>query len=342
VRQILKVLAVNLLVFFALLGALFAFMFVRGIERAEDGYDSRAELPNYAGVAWAARHFREVRDLDTEYFSYIGWRRKPFAGETINVVGEHRERRTVPQGDAGKPLVYFFGGSTMWGTGADDASTIPSLFARQTGYRARNFGESGYTAHQSLAMLLRLLQDGHRPDIVVFYDGVNEVAAKCRAEVGPHSTSREARFRQQIEAGVGTPAFYLLAVQKVFGRRAGPGERQYDCDTNPGKAEAIVAALLHDWQLARTISEARGIRFYGVLQPVSHFGRSRTEHLRLDAALARQYRHMYPRLAERVEREGLPSVAGTLDADEFLYIDFCHLSPEGNRRVAAKLATIVR
>ena len=341
-RALLKTVAINLLVLFALLGALFTYIILRGIEWPEDGSDFRSSLPNYQGIAWAAKHFKEIRELETEYYSYIGWRRKPFSGETINVVGGHRERRTVPQGDAARPLVYFFGGSTMWGSGADDASTIPSLFARETGYRARNFAESGYTAHQNLEMLLRLLQDGHRPDIVVFYDGVNEVAAKCRSEVGPHSTSREGRFRQQIEAGVGTPSFYLLAVRKVFGPGDTQHGTQYDCDTNAAKADAIAAALLHDWQIARTIAEARGIRFYAVLQPVSHFSKTKTEHLRLDAGLERQYRHLYPKIAAMVQKEGFASVADAADADEYLYIDFSHLSPNGNLRVARKLATIVR
>lgn len=37
-----------------------------------------------------------------------------------------------------------------------------------------NLGETSYVSIQDTILLLRLLQQGVRPDIVVFYDGVND------------------------------------------------------------------------------------------------------------------------------------------------------------------------
>jgi hypothetical protein len=71
---------------------------------------------------------------------------------------------------------------------------IPSQFAGTTGIWSENFGELGYTAHQSLMLLVQLIQEGHRPDIVVFYDGVNEASEKCRTELTPYSNEREAQI----------------------------------------------------------------------------------------------------------------------------------------------------
>ena len=70
-------------------------------------------------------------------------------------------------------------------------NTIPSQFTQLTGYHTENFGKSAYTAHQGLEMLIRLLQDGHRPNIVVFYDGANDVIHKCRSELNAWSHARE-------------------------------------------------------------------------------------------------------------------------------------------------------
>ena len=56
--------------------------------------DARGRLPNYADDPWAPTHFREFAALDTEYRSYYGWRRLPFAGETITIDG-NGIRRTV-------------------------------------------------------------------------------------------------------------------------------------------------------------------------------------------------------------------------------------------------------
>ena len=345
-----KVVAVNLFVFFALIGALLSAVVILNaalaLLAAVRSDDERARMPNYANIPWAEQHFKEFRSLKTEYYSYIGWRRKPYSGQTITVAGPYGERKTAPEGRSDRPLVYFFGGSTMWGTGVDDASTIPSVFARETGVRARNFGESGYTAHQSLEMLLRLLQDGHRPDIVVFYDGVNEVATKCRSELGPHSTSEEKRFRTQLDAGVGTLSFYLLPIrdllQWAIWEVRGQPARGYDCDANAEKAAAVRSALIHDWQIARTAAESLGIRFVAVLQPVSTFSQTEKRYLPKDAALEKQYLSVYPRLQEMAAKHGFGSLVGALDIREPVYVDFWHLSPNGNAIIARRLAEILQ
>jgi hypothetical protein len=151
-------------------------------------------LPNYANVTWAKKFYQEFRQLKTDYKSFIGWRRAPFHGETINVDGPYAQRLTANHGTDKSKKAYFFGGSTMWGTGVRDDATIPSQFAARTGIWSENFGEIGYTAHQSLMLLVQLLQDGHRPDFVVFWNGGNDVSDKCRTELPPYSHSQEARI----------------------------------------------------------------------------------------------------------------------------------------------------
>src|SRR5262249_7649743 len=110
----------------------------------------------------------------------------------------YAQRMTLNQG-TNKSKVYFFGGSTMWGLGVRDDLTIPSQFAAATGIWSENFAEMSYTAHQSLMLLVQLLQDGHRPDVVVFYDGVNDVANKCRAELTPYSHAREDQLNDLLQ-----------------------------------------------------------------------------------------------------------------------------------------------
>jgi lysophospholipase L1-like esterase len=112
-----------------------------------------------------------------QFRSFLGWRNPP--------------RPTVNDNTAGDRTVYFFGGSTMWGFWAPEARTIPSLFAAATKVRSENYGEIGYTAHQSLVLLLQLLQSGHRPSLVIFYDGVNDIAIKCERGHTPESHGEE-------------------------------------------------------------------------------------------------------------------------------------------------------
>ena len=185
-----KLIAVNLLVTFVLFNLAYWFVptwyLLRSVLASTEAADDlRARLPNYAKVTWATQHYRELGQLKADYKSFIGWQLKPFQGETINIGGRYAQRQTINNGRDKSKKAYFFGGSTMWGMGVRDDGTIPSEFAAAAGFWSENFGEDAYTAHQGLMLLVQLLQDGHRPDIVVFYDGVNDVEAKCKLDQRP-------------------------------------------------------------------------------------------------------------------------------------------------------------
>ncbi len=141
----------------------------------------RYRLPNYDAIPWAQKHFEEFATLESQYKAYIGWRRKSFKGETITI--DEQGFRVTPQvvdrSSAIKSIVWFFGGSTMWGTGANDSNTIPAFVNRlDSQYCTFNFGESGYRSRQELALLINLIHTSpNLPQHVIFYDGVNDVYA---------------------------------------------------------------------------------------------------------------------------------------------------------------------
>ncbi len=147
--------------------------------------DRRANLPAYDGVDYDPRTLlEEVRKSDRAvYQPYTMWKRRPYRGEytTIDVNGL---RRTVGNSSESDALqVWMFGGSTVWGVGAPDHETIPSQLAKllnaTLGIEAnvRNLGERGFVSTQEVIYLMRELQAGNRPDVVLFYDGVNDAAA---------------------------------------------------------------------------------------------------------------------------------------------------------------------
>jgi lysophospholipase L1-like esterase len=312
----------------------------------------QAKLPNYAGVEWARTHFVELHAQSTRYVSYLGWRRRSFKGETINVEGIYGQRRTVGEAAQDKPSVYFFGGSTMWGTGADDANTIPSLVAQLGDFRSQNFGEGAYVAHQGLLLLIELLQDGHRPDVVVFYDGVNEVGQKCRSELTPKSHAREGRIKAALAATSADKTYDLrymvgplmaaaVALSDAVGLRR--MDSAFYCSTDAHKAQQIADNLVQDWDVARRLVESYGGRFIGILQPVAYYSETKTDHIPLRDLQKRQYLAVYPLIKQRMAgRTGLYDFTRVLDHPEYLYIDASHLSPSGNRYVARKLVEVLR
>jgi hypothetical protein len=355
-----KLIAVNLLVTFVLFNLAYWFVptwyLLRSVLASTEAADDlRARLPNYANVTWAMQHYRELGQLKADYKSFIGWRLKPFQGETINIGGRYAQRQTINNGRDKSKKVYFFGGSTMWGTGVRDDGTIPSEFAAVAGFWSENFGEDAYTAHQGLTLLVQLLQDGHRPDIVVFYDGVNDVEVKCRLELTPNSHAFEAIIDRRLsdtELPATTFSHYFAPLWHVATQiksklipAVAPAKTigHYDCDSRPEKATKIAENLVGDWQMAKYLVESYGGRFIGILQPVLYFSQTRVDHLlATDPDLRAQFQTVYPLVERHMAVDGgFHNLMRALDVDEYVYVDFSHLSPNGNRLIAAQIAKLI-
>jgi lysophospholipase L1-like esterase len=242
----------------------------------------------------------------------------------------------------------------MWGMGVRDDGTIPSQFAAATGLWSENFGESGYTAHQSLMLLVQLLQDGHRPDVVVFYDGVNEVSEKCRTGLTPYSHNREAQIDSLLKNFQDRFSFqyYFAPLRSVADwvnyeitravAVARPQVKSFDCDSKPEKAKKIAENLMADWEMAERIVQSYGGRFIGILQPVLYFSRTRLDHLGDDPVMHAQFQAIYPVIESLMTRNNtFHNMLHALDADDYVYVDYCHLSPNGNGLIAARVAEII-
>ena len=102
------------------------------------------------------------------------------------------EKQSLEQDDL---KIFVFGGSTTFGYGVEDSSTIPAFLQKHLRKQnpARNisvfnFGRGWYYSHQETALLLHLLQLGYIPDLVAFVDGFNEGQAQ------PHYTEEMTRL----------------------------------------------------------------------------------------------------------------------------------------------------
>lgn len=180
---------VLLLVLCEVLAGVFIAVFPR--PTPDDAFKTRTlRLQYYYQQAWAREYWTEHLEVihDWAYAPYHLWRSAPYEGKHINIDGQGR--RVTPnahcEGDAVR--VYFFGGSTMWGYGAPDSNTIPAYVqSNLPAICAVNWGELGYNSTQNLVLLQRLLAKGDVPDIVVFYDGNNDIATANRyGEAGTH------------------------------------------------------------------------------------------------------------------------------------------------------------
>jgi hypothetical protein len=309
-----------------------------------------SRAPAFAGIAGVPERFAEYQGLETEYRPFVGWRHLPHRGPTITIDEEGSRRHPRDPADApGAPVLGLFGGSTVWGVGVPDAGTLPAAFDRLLpGVAVRNFGQTGYNSRQSLALLIERLGAGDRlAGGVVLFEGVNDVASLCRADVSLAGHGEAPAFRRLLRpprSHLAETLFEPLAAAAALARRklAGSPPVPWICDRDPARAAAVAETLLFNWETARAIAAARGIPLRAVLQPVAYYGSPNLGGLVLarHPGLGAQFEAVYPLLRERIAARGRPWIAdltGALDGGEQVYFDFCHLTERGNERLAEEL-----
>ncbi|MCB0963623.1 MAG: hypothetical protein KDA98_10035 [Acidimicrobiales bacterium] len=184
--------------------------------REVDEFDGMP-VDDYAhdGEPWAPLHFGDLSQLPYAADLFLASRFADYQSETVNIVGGHRVSYTP---DDPELTVWFFGGSTMFGLGQRDEHTLPSVVARAAeadGIRIRpvNFGVMGYVNWQETEQFQQAITSGpDRPDLVVFYDGVNDYGmGSFRVDMGEREPGNITRLtindeeREQLYRERGSP-----------------------------------------------------------------------------------------------------------------------------------------
>ena len=308
---------------------------------------TRHDLPNYKDTGYAKKVYSDFSNLETDYISFTGWRRLPYKGETTNIDNDGYRKRPNLSVKPMNDVNVFFGGSTMWGTGVDDYGTIPYLYDTLSNEISINAGETGYISRQNIETLINLITDGYKIKRAVFYDGVNDVAVHCRKEIKLNSHGREQFFSDRIKkrdnrsliAKALSPTIkFIKAIIRDYSLL--PEKSGYVCDTDPKVANDVAERLISNWKVAKAIAEGYNIDFIAVLQPVAYIGSSPTEHLKLNKTLGKQYQAVYP-IIRKMIKESTDSwifdFSDILDTNELFYVDFCHLSKNGNALIAQRM-----
>ena len=330
----------------------------------------------YGGADWTTPYFDEFgRSVRVDWKEHVGWWQRPHRGDYVTI--DERGLRATPGEHAAGPeavRLLCFGGSTMMGMGARDAHTIPAVLARrlgELGHRAAvtNMGQLGHNNTQETIALQQLLKQGARPDIVLFYDGINEMV--CAEQTGAadrvmHEAARRAEFNifytdrraDLVKAG-------LLAAMPRTVRRLreltglplrGPlpaGRFDLAAIDIPALARAVVEVYAANLRLIRLLAGAYGFRPLFFWQPVittkrdktvderffeSEFTGSLETRRRLFAAVIDE-RRRHPELTQAADCIDLSGLFD--DCAEPVYIDLYHLSEAGNEAVAEAMLPAV-
>ena len=325
--------------------------------------DKRAYYPTYDNKKFSIQLLNEFHNSASKYRSFIGWKREKAKRKYTNISGFYNVRKS--KGEGINNSVWFFGGSTMWGTGASDSQTIPSHFNSFTNKTVYNFGEIGWTSRQSLNQLINVIGDEYTPSVVVFYDGVNDVLNQCRSEIKILPVhSREIMIQKALKPLPIQKRIlnFIFSPYTAFLKKfnfSSPlvnqiNSNEYDCDINQAKARSIAKHLVNNWQTVYALSKSKGFEFYGILQPTLFTSKTNSEYfpswkVKSNSDLEIQYRTIYPLILEEMERHCESDknfcysfIDGTdwLDGTNNIFIDFCHINSFGNKVIAQRLKSL--
>ncbi|MEN6334417.1 MAG: SGNH/GDSL hydrolase family protein [Phycisphaerales bacterium] len=346
--------------------------------------DGRSRSDVYADVPWTQEYFRELdQSAVTRWTSYVYWRRQPFQGQYINV-DANGIRRTwnaeAKAGGQGDPLkIFTFGGSAMWGVGARDDFTIPSCLARlleAKGVRCRvtNFGESGYVSTQEVISLLQQLRDGNVPDLVVFYDGVNDIYSAYQQQkaglpqnefnrMQEFNVSQAGNYRTLRLLCLRRSAASLATVRftKNLLRKAGVAIDPPSAAVHPSGREGshadpevlykeVLAVYQGNMRIVRTLGESYGFKTLFYWQPtVFSKGHPTTCESKVRQGIV-DLQPYCEKISQFVQQESFAGVQDGLfhdmsgvfsSAKQPIFIDWCHVSEWGNEQVAERMAADV-
>ena len=324
----------------------------------------RAHTSYYASVAWAKQYWREFSlSRPVLYHDYVIWRRSSFSGQFININRDGIRLTPGAECSANSYKVFAFGGSTMWGTGSPDWATIPAylqadLNALKHGpVCVMNFGESAYVSMQGMIALEEQLQLGNVPDLVIFYDGVNDVYAAYQSGRPTHQNFNDIAAKlhngrsssSSFVAWIESSNLFQLYKRLVTELRKEPPKELVTYKTmgvdTATLSDAVVQKYLRNYQIVDALARKYGFKFAFFWQPVISIGdkplTSEEQDMKkqMDPALIELYEAVYRRV-QRVanEYENLYYIAEMFNSlDSGIWIDYAHVTPVGNRLIAEKI-----
>jgi lysophospholipase L1-like esterase len=316
----------------------------------------------YASQPWAETYWREHYQLQDRYHSYTVWRTAPFVGETITIDVQGYRVTPGAECDTAAYTVFVFGGSAVWGHGSPDWGTIPAYVQQELAAETvrpvcvRNFGEKAYVSTQGLVELERALQRGDVPDLVIFYDGVNDVAATYQnGRAGAHLN--EPIITAQFTAGQTmadlleqTHTYQLLVRAATKTGLLWPAITAEPAHEDTAVlTEMVLQAYFTNYQIVAALAGQYGFAYQFFWQPMMSAevwqtsGFSEKSDLSV-ALLDELYRQVYSQIAEQAGAYPcLADLSHLFDKQsESVWIDRMHVTPPGNQTIAQAITVALQ
>lgn len=242
--------------------------------------------------------------------------------------------------------MWVYGGSTTFGLGQRDDHTIPSELARLAwehgiALDVSNRGVPGDMLWQEVQRFAWDLTTEPAPDVVIFYDGANELGGSLVAAADGRPL--DARVDGLLERGWD----HYVEAARAEGLSAPPEPRPVPENPVVGLApRALATAVVERYTVARTLASElaadHGVRAIWTWQPTLVDRRRVEGEPLLSATDPSWFRDVNREISKRLP----PSVVDLRDSldglDDPVFYDDTHTNEQGARVVAGRLFDIVR
>jgi hypothetical protein len=338
----------------------------------------REKVSYYSSKDWAEQYWYEVRlSRKQQFYPFVGWRRAPFKGKTIEV--DRNGVRLTPGADCSAKCfkVFTFGASEMWGTGSPNWDTIPANLQkgleklRQGPVCVMNFAESAYVSTQDVIMLLVQLRSGNVPDLVLFYNIGGDVSSAYqsgRAGAIQNLDQVAARFEKRREPSTFVDqlrnTYSYALIDELMGKLTIANPQQEE--PTPSElvtyesmridvaklSDLIVQDYFGNYEIVSGLAQKYGFKYFFFLPPRLLMGnkpltaeeqemKHRTE---IDVAFSKLYAAVYQAIErESSKYQNFYSMAHIFDRyDSLIWIDAAHVTPIGNQLIAARMLDVIQ
>lgn len=312
--------------------------------------------------------FRKIQPepyLDAKYFSKIfieEWKKHPggytevpntkiiipnnFKGKYINV--ENNLRVTKFQPLQYKNTIHVFGGSTIFGGEVPDDNTIPSFLQKKINdsnisYKVNNYGVSSIIVKHQFERLKNMVEI-KKGDIVIFYDGANDVLQKI------YFGNKEGWI---IGGNEKKKFFWIIILRKIS-----KSSYFFSYIDNKITAKPLIQtnfvneAMVYsdEISIAKKYVEEKNAEFYHFLQPVLFEKENKNEYEKklltirniVPEGLENIFSKAYPLFKQQLKKNYSHDLTNSFDnTQRSVYLDWCHVNHIGNQIIAEKIFNII-
>ena len=353
----------NVLIVFFILEIVFAIIYnYKDIKVYDDTIDLKIEAKIHDGMSddEIRDMYHEFVDLEMQWKPYIHYAHKAYQGKynTIDANGRRKTSQFINRTARDTINISCFGGSTMYGFGSADSTTIQSLLSKELSrryselnFKVVNYGIYGLNRRQEDIILDNEIIKGSIPDIVIFLDGVNEVlSAHQNGDTGIPTNS----FNRNLEfnsAKTYKKKFLLFLRSSFTNRFIKYAKKKLRSPSTTINTDSLSLKIAENYRFfamsSKYYEDTHNIRVFNFIQPTMFSKESLSSYeKKLDPKqlnLRAIYKNTYAYLKKDSILNNLASysdISAVFDNTKTsVFTDFCHTTEKGNEIIAKQIST---